>query len=135
LIKHFTRKYAQQLNKLIEVILPEAVEAMTQYSWPGNIRELQNFIERAVILTRGTVLETPLDELLLKKHQSAAEPITLKDAERVHILRTLQKANGQLAGAAVLLGVPRSTLFYKMRRLGISSPRARGAAKVAAQAC
>ena len=135
LVRHFTRKYAQQFNKRIEVILPETVEALTQYPWPGNIRELQNFIERAVILSRGAVLETPLEELLLRKHEAAAEPITLKDAERVHILRTLQKAKGQLAGAAVLLGVPRSTLFYKMRRLGISSPRARGAAKVAAQAC
>lgn len=135
LVRHFTRKYAQQFNKRIEVILPETVEALTQYPWPGNIRELQNFIERAVILSRGAVLETPLEELLLRKHEAAAEPITLKDAERVHILRTLQKAKGQLAGAAVLLGVPRSTLFYKMRRLGINSPRARGAAKVAAQAC
>jgi len=130
LIQHFTRKYAAQFNKPIEVILPETIEALMQYSWPGNVRELENFIERAVILTSGAVLETPLDELLLRKHETAAEPITLKDAERVHILRTLQKANGQLAAAAVLLGVPRSTLFYKMRRLGISSPRARRAAKV-----
>src|SRR5437879_10170094 len=123
LVRHFTRKYAQQLNKPIEIIPPEAVEVLMQYPWPGNIRELQNFIERGVILSRGSVLELPLVELMRLKHDAPSEPVTLKDAECAHILRTLRKANGQLAGAAALHGVPRSTLFYKMRRLGISLPR------------
>jgi formate hydrogenlyase transcriptional activator len=59
LVRHFTRKYAQQLNKQIEVIPPEAMDILMQYPWPGNIRELQNFVERAVILSRGTVLDPP----------------------------------------------------------------------------
>jgi formate hydrogenlyase transcriptional activator len=134
LVRHFTRKYAQQLNRQIEVIPQDAMEVLMQYPWPGNIRELQNFIERAVILSRGSVLEPPLHELIRMKAEASAEPVTLRDAERAHILRILRKANGQLAGAAVLLGVPRSTLFYKMRRLGISLPRTRKAAKTAAAA-
>ena len=134
LVRHFTRKYAQQLNKQIEVVPPEAMEVLMQYSWPGNIRESQNFIERAVILSRGTVLDPPLHELMRMKAEASAEPVTLRDAERAHILRILRKANGQLAGAAVLLGLPRSTLFYKMRRLGISLPRTRKAVAKAAAA-
>ena len=100
------------------------------YSWPGNIRELQNFIERAVVLTRGAVLEPPLHELCLN-HDKRPEPATLLDAERAHIQRTLQETQGQLARAAVLLDIPRSTLFYKIRRLGI--PRA--SAPMKAPAC
>jgi formate hydrogenlyase transcriptional activator len=123
LIRYFTRKYAQRMNKRIEIIPCEAMEILKKYSWPGNIRELQNFIERAVILSCGPALSLPLDELMRLKHESPVEPITLKDAERAHILRTLEKTNGQLTGAAVLLGVPRSTLFYRIRRLGISFPR------------
>jgi formate hydrogenlyase transcriptional activator len=124
LVEYFTHKFAHDMQKPIESISSEAMEAFSQYSWPGNIRELQNFIERAVILTRGTVLDPPLDELMRLTHKAAVEPITLKDAERAHILRTLHKTNGQLAGAAALLGIPRTTLFYKIRRLGISLPRA-----------
>jgi formate hydrogenlyase transcriptional activator len=123
LIRHFTRKYAERMHKRIEIVPCEAMEILMNYSWPGNIRELQNFIERAVILSCGPALSMPLDELIRLKHEGTAEPITLKDAERAHILRTLQKTNGQLTGAAALLGVPRSTLFYRIRRLGISVPR------------
>jgi formate hydrogenlyase transcriptional activator len=121
LIWYFTRKFAQQMNRRIDTIPPATMETLARYSWPGNIRELQNFIERAVILSEGQVLEPPLHEL--RFNDVPAEPVTLEDAERVHILRTLRKTNGQLAGAAVLLGVPRSTLFYKIRRLGINMPR------------
>jgi formate hydrogenlyase transcriptional activator len=131
LIRHFTRKYAERMNKRIEIIPCEAVDILMNYSWPGNIRELQNFIERAVILSCGSALSLPLDEIMRLKHECPTEPITLKDAERAHILRTLQKTNGQLTGAAVLLGVPRSTLFYRIRRLGISFPRTRIAQKAA----
>ena len=135
LIEHFTGKYARQLNKPIETIRPGVMEALTQYTWPGNIRELQNFVERAVILSSGAALDPPLSELMhLKQEISATEPITMKDAERAHILRTLQKTNGQLAGAALLLGIPRSTLFYRIRRLGIALPRRHRARNVSAVA-
>ena len=122
LVWHYTNKYARQFNRQIESIPVAAMESMVNYSWPGNIRELQNFIERAVILSRGSVLEPPVSELIRLNHHVPAEPITLRDAERAHILRTLEKTNGQLAGAAVLLGIPRSTLFYRLRRLGIVLP-------------
>ena len=98
---------------------------MVSYLWPGNIRELQNFVERSVILSRGSVLEPPVTELIRLNHAVPAEPVTMKDAERAHILRILERTNGQLAGAAVLLGIPRSTLFYRIRRLGIVLPRTR----------
>lgn len=133
LIRHFTRKYAERMNKRIEIIPCEAVDVLMKYSWPGNIRELQNFIERAVILSCGPALCPPLDEIMRLKRECPNEPITLKDAERAHILRTLEKTNGQLTGAAVLLGVPRSTLFYRIRRLGINFPRT-GTAQKAAKA-
>jgi len=122
LIWHYTNKYSQQFNRQMEAIPAAAMESMVSYSWPGNIRELQNFIERAVILSRGSVLEPPVSELIRLNHKEPTEPITLRDAERAHILRTLEKTNGQLAGAAVLLGIPRSTLFYRIRRLGIVLP-------------
>lgn len=122
LIWHYTNKYSQQFNRQIETIPAAAMESMVSYSWPGNIRELQNFIERAVILSRGSVLEPPVSELIRLTHKEPTEPITLREAERAHILRTLEKTNGQLAGAAVLLAIPRSTLFYRIRRLGIVLP-------------
>jgi formate hydrogenlyase transcriptional activator len=122
LIWHYTNKYARQFNRQIETIPAAAMESMVSYSWPGNIRELQNFIERAVILSRGPVLDPPVRELIRLNQQVPVEPITLRDVERAHILRTLEKTNGQLAGAAVLLGIPRSTLFYRIRRLGIVLP-------------
>jgi len=75
-----------------------------------------------VILSRGSVLEPPVSELVRLNHKEPTEPITLRDAERAHILRTLEKTHGQLAGAAVLLAIPRSTLFYRIRRLGIVLP-------------
>jgi formate hydrogenlyase transcriptional activator len=123
LVRHFTSKYAHQLNRQIETIPSSAVESLMNYSWPGNIRELQNFIERSVILSAGPVLDPPVEELMRLKPDVAAEPVTLKDAERAHILRTLEKTNGQLTGAAALLAIPRSTLFYRIRRLGITLPR------------
>ena len=130
LVHHFTRKYSEQFNKQIVTIPLHTMESLMNYSWPGNIRELQNFIERAVILSRGEVLDPPLKELIRLNHEVPSEPVTLKDAERAHILRTLEKTNGQLAAAAILLGIPRSTLFYRIRRLGITLPRThRGASK------
>lgn len=119
LVWHYTNMYARQFNRQIESIPVAAMESMVDHLWPGNIRELQNFIERAVILSKGSVLDAPIRELIRLNNQVPIEPITLRDVERAHILRTLEKTNGQLAGAAVLLGIPRSTLFYRIRRLGI----------------
>jgi formate hydrogenlyase transcriptional activator len=90
-----------------------------QYSWPGNIRELQNFIERAVILSPGPTLAPPASELMRLKRTDQTEPVKLVDVERAHIIRILRRVNGELTRAAALLGVPRTTLFYKIRRLGI----------------
>jgi formate hydrogenlyase transcriptional activator len=120
LIQHFLNEYAQRMNKRIDVIPQAAMDAMQHYAWPGNIRELQNFVARAVILTCGTTLEPPLWELRQIDNKTASEPTTLEEAERSHILRILEETNGRLAPAAKILGVPRTTLFYKIRRLGIN---------------
>lgn len=123
LVQHFLAKYAGKFEKNISAVHPSAMDSMVNYPWPGNVRQLQNFIERAVILSRGTFLEPPLEELTTSNGQARPEPVTLKDVERAHISRILEKTNGQLAGAAALLGIPRSTLFYRVRRLGITMPR------------
>jgi formate hydrogenlyase transcriptional activator len=134
LVEHFTRYYALRLNKRIEAISSETMKVLTQYSWPGNIRELQNFIERAVILSPGSELAPPFAELIRLKEASPAEPVTLVDVERAHISRILRQVNGELTRAAVLLGIPRTTLFYKIRRLGVNVPATRKARR-AAVAC
>ncbi|MGJ5818131.1 sigma-54 interaction domain-containing protein [Paludibaculum fermentans] len=123
LVRHFVEDYAQRMNKQIDVIPQPAIDAMQRHAWPGNIRELQNFIARAVILTSGHALEAPLSELLRAEDKIASEPTTLEEAERSHILRILGETNGRLAPAAKILGVPRTTLFYKVRRLGIDLTR------------
>jgi formate hydrogenlyase transcriptional activator len=122
LVRYFVEVFANRMHKRVEVIPSDAVNAMALYRWPGNIRELENFIERAVNLSNGAVLNPPLHELTALDDETAA-PVTLKDAERVHICKTLREVDGVIAKAAVRLGVPRSTLFYKMRRLGIGVPR------------
>jgi formate hydrogenlyase transcriptional activator len=124
LVRHFVEVFAKSMNKQIEIIPADVMEGLMRYPWPGNIRELENFIERAVILSQGAALEAPLQELAVAEEGVAAEAVTLKDVERAHILRILRAADGVIATAANRLGVPRSTLFYKMRRLGISAPRA-----------
>ena len=125
LVRHFVEKFARRLDKHIDSIPADTMEALTHHPWMGNIRELQNVIERAVILTRGRVLEVPLSELL-QPTEEAGPPVTLRDAERAHITRILGESNGVIATAAGRLGLPRSTLFYKMRRLGISPVPSRG---------
>jgi formate hydrogenlyase transcriptional activator len=122
LVWHFVERFARRMNKGIETVPVEVMEALTHQAWPGNVRELENFIERSVILSRGPVLEPPLSELTPSNDEAAGEPVTLKDAERAHILRILREAGGVASTAATRLGVPRSTLFYKMRRLGIGRP-------------
>jgi formate hydrogenlyase transcriptional activator len=127
LVKYFVRLFAARMNKSIEVIPAETMEAMARHSWMGNIRELANFIERAVILSRGVALSAPLSELALVPGKTPT-PVTLRDSERAHITRILSEADGIIGAAAIRLGIPRSTLFYKMRRLGITVSRAHKAA-------
>ncbi len=120
---HFIEHYGKQMNKSIDVILPETMEALMRYDWPGNIRELQNFIERAVILSQTRTLSAPISELTRPRENSSTSPITLEEAEREHILQALRETQwvlGGSAGAANRLGMPRTTLIYKMRRLGIA---------------
>jgi formate hydrogenlyase transcriptional activator len=117
--------YAERMNKRIETIPDEMMEALRRHSWTGNIRELQNFIERTMILSTDTQLRPPLAELEEEVQDGAARVITLDDAERHHIVRALEETNwviGGANGAAIRLGVKRTTLLAKMERLGISRP-------------
>jgi formate hydrogenlyase transcriptional activator len=127
LVAHFVHRYAKRMARQIEKITSDAMEALVCYAWPGNIRELQNFIERAVILTNGNVLCLPA---LPSGTVIPTEPITLAEAERDHILNALRESNwvvGGAAGAAARLGVKRTTLMSKMRRRGLSRAMANGA--------
>jgi formate hydrogenlyase transcriptional activator len=127
LVRHFTSKYADRMDKQIDFISEDVMEALKRYSWPGNIRELQNFIERAVILSPGSVLCAPLGDLKgFTDSPPAATGRTLKDAERAHILEVLRQVDwvvGGHRGAAVRLGLPRTTLLHRMQKLGIASDR------------
>jgi formate hydrogenlyase transcriptional activator len=121
LARYFTQKYARRMNKRIQSIPTEAMEALAAYAWPGNVRELENLIERAVILTRGASLEIPLAEL--RAAPGIGTPVTLHDAERDHIRRALEQANGVVGGpngAAARLGMKRTTLQSKMKKLGLA---------------
>jgi DNA-binding NtrC family response regulator len=123
LVRHFVEKYAQRMNKQIETIPEEAMTALCRYTWPGNIRELQNFIERAVILTPDSVLKIQTSQLQDAMPVTSTVPNTLEDFEREHILQTLRETGGVIGGrngAAARLGVKRTTLFSKMEKLGIS---------------
>jgi formate hydrogenlyase transcriptional activator len=123
LVTHFVRQCCERTSKQISKALLGAMSALLRYPWPGNIRELQNYIERAVIMSRGDVLEIPA----LPKHRAVrSEPVTLAEAERDHILKALEESHGVVggvSGAAARLGVARTTLIYKMRRCGISRER------------
>ena len=128
LVHFFAQKFATRMRRPIERIPTETMTALTRYSWPGNIRELQNLIERAVILSRGAVLDVPLAELKQngKTGNDQNGNSTLEAVEREHILRVLHESNwviGGRGGAAARLGVPRTTLNNKMQKLGISRPR------------
>jgi formate hydrogenlyase transcriptional activator len=128
LVSFFANKFAQQMKKSIDRIPVETMQALTDYSWPGNIRELQNLIERAVILTRGTVLQIPLSELKQPAQSSdQTTSSTLESVEREHILRVLRESSwviGGPNGAAARLGLNRTTLNNRLRKLGITRPRA-----------
>jgi formate hydrogenlyase transcriptional activator len=127
LTEFFAAKFAARLNKTIDVIPDEVVAALKAHDWPGNIRELQNAIERAVLFSQGPVLRLPLESkpALAQRSESAAR--TLADADREHILETLHQTGWRIGGrqgAAERLGLPRTTLIYKMRKLGIEARRA-----------
>ena len=123
LVAHFVHKYAGRMSKEISHIANEAMYALMHYPWPGNIRELQNFIERAVILTRNDVLQIPALPSIW------TEPVTLEEAERDHIRKALEESNwvvGGKSGAAARLGMKRTTLIDKMRKRGLSRETVQG---------
>jgi formate hydrogenlyase transcriptional activator len=123
LATHFVELYGRRMGKQIEHIPPETMTALISYEWPGNIRELQNFIERSVILSDRTVLRPPLAELKSPPEAESPGATTLEEAERDHIRKTLETTRWVVAGpsgAAARLGIPRSTLYFRMQKLGIS---------------
>jgi formate hydrogenlyase transcriptional activator len=129
LVRHFTALYGQRMNKRIEVISAETMDALVRYPWPGNIRELQNFIERAVILSPQSTLRAPTFELEPFQPQKGGNaPMNgLAEVERDHILRALEASNwviGGQSGAAARLGMKRTSLAYRMKKLRIRRPAA-----------
>jgi formate hydrogenlyase transcriptional activator len=146
LVRYFVQKFSLRLNKSVAYVPAEAMEALVSYSWPGNIRELENFIERAVLLSPGKELRVPVSELksspaaagagedpslsvasssLTPSAPASSSISTLEDAERQHILRALRQTEWRIAGprgAAVVLGMKRTTLQARMRKLGIRRP-------------
>jgi formate hydrogenlyase transcriptional activator len=126
LVRYFARDCAQRMNRRISWVPAAAMDALAGYSWPGNIRELQNLIERAVILSPGEVLHVPvseIDEDIPSTRCGSRE--TLEEAERTHILAILKEARWVLSGprgAALRLGINRSTLQFRMKKLGIERP-------------
>jgi formate hydrogenlyase transcriptional activator len=123
LVTHFVAKYAARMQKTIDRIPEEVMESLTSHSWPGNIRELQNFVECSVILTRGHTLCSPLARLRPVAQGNSEQAITLEDLNREHICRTLRQTHGVIMGpngAAARLGIKRTTLYGRMRKLGIA---------------
>lgn len=125
LVRYFTQKYSRRMEKQIETIPSAAMKKLTGWQWPGNIRELENFIERSVILTHGAALQIPISEL-----GSTAKGVSIQDGrradERAQILRILKESNGRVAGAqgaAERLGIKRTTLISRMKKLGIDPRR------------
>jgi formate hydrogenlyase transcriptional activator len=135
LVRHFVREAAHRMNRRALWISPSAMDALIAHSWPGNIRELQNLIERAVIRSVGDELRVPLEELDEDAEISGHREVqgTLAEAERLHILAALKKTRWVLAGprgAAARLGLNRSTLQFRMKKLGIIRPPVLGEASV-----
>jgi formate hydrogenlyase transcriptional activator len=136
LVRHFTQQFARRMRKTIETIPADTMQALIRYPWPGNIRELQNIIERAVICSPGPALQVCRTDLLPRAAETTPMPhesldrarctplrSALKDSERWRILRTLEECKWIVAGpdgAAVRLGLKRSTLQYRMQKLGLS---------------
>ena len=125
LVRYLAQKYARRMNKRIESIPSETLDALTRYHWPGNVRELENLIERAVILSAGPALRVPLAELKPPAEAATEALVTLEAAERQHILRALEETNWVLGGprgAATRLGMKRTTLQSRMSKLKITRP-------------
>jgi formate hydrogenlyase transcriptional activator len=136
LVRYFVQTFSRKLNKTVEYVPADAMQALTDYDWPGNIRELENMIERAVLLSPGKELRIPVSELvssgaaLAPARAETVEPpgaglSTLEEVERQHILRALRETSWRVAGrkgAAILLGIKRTTLQARMRKLGIRRP-------------
>jgi len=118
LARHFTRKYAREMNKQVDTIPPETMPALERRPWPGNVRELENFIERSVILSRGPMLRAPLAEL--QGDGVDTTDGTLAQMERRYIVLVLRETSGVISAAARRLGIPRTTLNAMMGKLGIS---------------
>jgi len=124
LVEHFTRGCAARIGRIIRVIPAATLDALVEYSWPGNTRELQNVIERAVVLSTDEILEVPLAALDDALHRQRGNE-TLESVERAHIVETLRSTNWVVAGpqgAANRLGLNRSTLVFRMKKLGIERP-------------
>src|SRR5580658_4631577 len=127
LVRHFTKLYAQRMNKRIDVIPPETMDALVRYQWPGNVRELQNSVERAVILSPQSVLRAPTSELEPFQPHKGSNVVSmsgLAEVERDHILRALEASNWLISGAAARLGMKRTSLAYRMKKLRIRRPDA-----------
>jgi formate hydrogenlyase transcriptional activator len=136
LVRYFVQKFSRRMNKTVLFVPAEAMDALVSYAWPGNIRELENLIERAVLLSPGKELRVPLSELRNPQAPHLAEQVapaalsgvpvaTLEEAERQHILRALRQTEWRIAGprgAASMLGMKRTTLQARMRKLGIRRP-------------
>jgi len=125
LVDHFVEIYSRRMSRQIEQIPPETLSAFSSYQWPGNIRELQNLIERAVILSNDGVLPNPLPAARSEVVLTSPAATTLRDSERTLILKTLESVDwviGGPKGAATRLGLKRTTLIHKMQKLGISRP-------------
>ena len=119
LARHFTKKYAAKMDRMIEKIPAETMKALMAWPWPGNVRELENFIERSVILSPGPSLRAPLAELRADSPEGGGNS-TLEEVERDHILRIFRETGGVISVAANRLGMPRTTLNAMMKKLGIS---------------
>jgi formate hydrogenlyase transcriptional activator len=123
LVRFFAQMYSRRMNRNIETIPSETMDALVRYPWPGNVRELENLIERAVILSPGTVLRVPLAELRTPDNSSSAGTASLEQVEREHILHALRESHWKLSGphgAAAHLGMKRTTLQSRMKKLGIA---------------
>jgi formate hydrogenlyase transcriptional activator len=127
LVRHFVQQAACRMNKVIKTVPCETMHALTQYQWPGNIRELENVIERAVILSPGPVLRVAIRDLhtRISSAHNHERSQTLEEIERKHILTTLKETRWVLSGprgAATRLGLHRATLYFRMKKLGIARP-------------
>jgi formate hydrogenlyase transcriptional activator len=127
-VQYFVQEFASSMDKTIEIIPEETMRMLVEHAWPGNIRELQNYVERGVILANNGVFDPPPPERCEQEPPEIANP-TLEDKVRHEILAACQRANWKLGGprgVAARLGLKRTTLFYKMKRLGIRRPSGPG---------